>query len=292
MVAYPESLGLALSSKAGTDQPVILKFETFKMIMKHSNLLGLGLAIATLLTACGSRQPAADSSVTPPTPDVSPSAPTTEVSPAIPDPPKATPAPEANPAPETNSAAKAITAEDRTVIPGERVGAVTPTTSRAELASLYDEETLKDEAVSVGEGFTEPGTVVAAGTDSTFTVIWTDESQSQPLRVIDFGPAWKTPEGIGLQTSFADLKAALGKFQLYGFGWDYGGTLVIEGSNLDRYHGNLFIRVQPDKAAIASHPDAYNALLGDQVFAADNPNLEPLSPQVYGMEVYLNSLSD
>jgi hypothetical protein len=262
------------------------------MIMKHSQMLGLGLAIATLLTACGSRQPVADPSATAPNPTVSPSSPTTEASPVIPDSPKANPAPEASPVPEARSAPKAIAADDRIIIPGERVGAVTPTTSRAELAEIYGEDTLRDEAVSVGEGFTEPGTVVGTGTDSTFTVIWTDESQRQPLRVIDFGPAWKTPEGVGLQMSFADLKAALGKFQFYGFGWDYGGTLVIEGSNLDRYHGNLFIRVQPDKAAIAAHPEAYNALLGDQVFAADNPNLEPLSPQVYGMEVYLNSLSD
>lgn len=182
--------------------------------------------------------------------------------------------------------------QDTVVIPGERIGPVTSDTSRAELGEMFGEEVLIDQEIGVGEGFSEPGTVVDLGNGQQFSIIWQDEAGSQPLMAMDFGPAWTTPEGVGVGSSLGELQNALGQFQVYGFGWDYEGTLVLEGSNLDAYHGDLFLRMRPDSGAIADHDSAYKALMGDGVFASDNPNLEPLQPQVYAMEVYLNPLSE
>lgn len=182
--------------------------------------------------------------------------------------------------------------QDTVVIPGERVGPVTSDTSRAELGEMFGEEVLIDQEIGVGEGFTEPGTVVDLDDGQQFSIIWQDEARSQPLMAKDFGPAWRTPEGLGVGTSLEALQKALGQFQLYGFGWDYEGTLVLENSDLDSYHGDLFLRVRPDSKAIADHDSAYKALMGDGVFASDNPNLMALQPQVYAMEVYLNPLSE
>ncbi|PSB11298.1 hypothetical protein C7B76_23345 [filamentous cyanobacterium CCP2] len=144
----------------------------------------------------------------------------------------------------------------------------------------------------MGEGFTEPGTVVNLEGGRQFSIIWQDEARTQPLMGLDFGPAWKTPEGLGVGASLEQLSQVLGSFQLYGFGWDYEGTLVLEGSQLHEYQGDLYLRMRPDSTAIADHPDAYEALLGDAIFASDDPNLKVLQPQVYGMEVYLNPPSE
>jgi hypothetical protein len=179
---------------------------------------------------------------------------------------------------------------DTVVVPGKRVGPVTPTTSREDLVRLFGEDQLKDEEVNVGEGFTEPGTVVDLGEDRRFTLVWTDDTRSKPLMAKDFGPAWQTPEGLGMGTSMAELKQKLGAFELFGFGWDYGGSIVLEDTPLDEYHGELFLRVRPTQAAIAQHRAAYEALLGDGTFDSNDPHMEPLEPFVYDMTVYLNPL--
>lgn len=194
---------------------------------------------------------------------------------------------------DTADAATAPTQlKDTVVIPGERVGPVTSETSRQQLEELFGQEALTDRPVEVGEGFTEPGTRVDLGEGRSFTLVWQDEEHTRPLMAMEFGPAWTTPEGLGIGSSLAALQKALGPFQVYGFGWDYEGTLVLEGSQLDQYHGDLFLRVQPETAMIEEHDAAYKALQGDAVFASDNPDLESLQPQVYDMVVYLNSLSE
>lgn len=178
---------------------------------------------------------------------------------------------------------------DTTIVPGDRVGPITSDTSRADLTDLFGEAALEDTEVAVGEGFTESGTVVAADSDHTFAVIWVDDSHSEPATVKDFGPAWQTPEGIGIGTSFAELREILGPFELYGFGWDYGGTLVLEGSNLGDYYGSLILRVQPsDPDLFQQQGDAFRALQGDKLLSSTDPFLSDLDLVVDEMIVYIN----
>ena len=177
---------------------------------------------------------------------------------------------------------------DTIVIPGERVGPITKTTTREDLAALFGEDRLQDEAIHVGEGFTEPGTIVDLGPEQSFTIVWQDDSRTLPALARNFGPAWKTPEGIGVGTAFDQLKTTLGSFQLYGFAWDYEGGLVLEGSQLEKYDGDLILRVSPDSDAIAQNESAYQAVIGDSLFPSDEPNLALLDLKVDQMIVYLN----
>ncbi|MDB9527980.1 hypothetical protein PN498_18445 [Oscillatoria sp. CS-180] len=181
---------------------------------------------------------------------------------------------------------------DLTIVPGERVGPVSETTSRADLAEIFGEAALDDTEIAVGEGFTESGTVVNAGTDQAFSVIWLDNDRTQPLLIRDFGSAWQLSEGIQIGTSFSRLQTLLGSFDLYGFGWDYGGTVVLEGSNLEAYYGMLILRLQPDSAAIAQSSEALQAVQGDELFSSDNPNLAMLNLTVDEMLVYLSSVTE
>lgn len=187
------------------------------------------------------------------------------------------------------TAAVDVQLSDTLIVPGDRVGPITSDTSRDRPVELFGEAALTDTEVAVGEGFTESGTVVAAGSDSAFAVIWVDDSQAEPATVKDFGTDWATPEGISIGTSFAELQEILGPFELYGFGWDYGGTLVLEGSNLSDYYGVLILRVQPaDPDLFQQQAGAFQALLGDKLIASDNPSLPELNLVVDEMIVYIN----
>ena len=177
--------------------------------------------------------------------------------------------------------------EDVTIIPGEQVGPVTRQTSRTDLGDLFGEAALQDMQIPVGEGFTESGTIVNAGTEQAFSIIWVDESQTQPATIKDFGAAWQTSEGLKVGTSFTELQTVLGSFSLYGFGWDYEGTLVLAGSTLDQYDGLLILRLQPETAAIEQFPEAYQAVLGDKLLTSNDPNLLRLNLAVNEMIVYL-----
>jgi len=177
---------------------------------------------------------------------------------------------------------------DLTVIPGERVGEIDARTSRAELAELYGEENLTDEEVHVGEGLFEPGTTLDMGEGRSLSIIWSDETRTQPLEVRDLGYAWKLPEGIGVGTTFEELKTVLGTFELTGFGWDYGGTVFLEGTPLAEYDSLVWIRLNPADGAIAGNSEAFEAVMGDRMISSEDPNLTALDLQVDEIGIYLN----
>ncbi|HHP7244870.1 MAG TPA: hypothetical protein ACFE0H_09315 [Elainellaceae cyanobacterium] len=188
---------------------------------------------------------------------------------------------------ETTKQAIAEQLPDTLVIPGERIGPVTASTSRAELAEIFGEERLTDEDVYVGEGFTEPGTHVELGPEYSFKIIWADDSRSAPLEVRELGSAWTTPQGIGMGTSFSELRDKLGSFDLYGFAWDYGGTVVLDETALADYSEYLVLRVQPTDAVQQDTSD-YQAVTGESVYKSENPHFEALDLRVSDMIVVLN----
>jgi len=190
-----------------------------------------------------------------------------------------------------SSPAEADPLADTLIIPGERVGPITRNTSYQDLVEQFGAERLQDEAVDVGEGTTAPGTQVNLGPDRSFQVIWADENRAQPLEVRNLGAAWKTPEGIGMGTSLVELETHLGEFQLYGFGWDYGGTLSWEGTQLEKYDGLLLLRLSPEAATAETFPDRYKTVLGDGLFPSSHAAMKALNPNVKETIVWLEPLT-
>ncbi|HIK54839.1 MAG TPA: hypothetical protein IGS37_06720 [Synechococcales cyanobacterium M55_K2018_004] len=176
---------------------------------------------------------------------------------------------------------------DLQVVPGDRFGPVTPATTRDDLARWYGVERLTDEEIPIGEGETQPGTVVNLGETQSFTVVWTDENRTKVDHIRNPGSAWKTPQGIGIGTAFDTLQQQLGPFQLYGFAWDYSGTVVLKNSNLANYDGLLILRLAPAAEAIEQAKAQYEAVMGDTLYDSTNPNLPPLNLKVEEMIVYL-----
>lgn len=179
--------------------------------------------------------------------------------------------------------------DDTTVIPGEKFGAVTVDTSRQDLEALYGADVLSDKRVDVGEGMTEAATRVELGDGYSFTVVWSDSSRTSPLEIRDIGSAWTMPEGIQIGTSFSELQSSLGEFELFGFGWDYGGTLMLDNTPLDAYKDTLIMRLQPENQAQTSNPTAMDAVMGDELYKSDNPNFESLNMTVSEIIVVLGS---
>jgi hypothetical protein len=181
---------------------------------------------------------------------------------------------------------------DMTIIPGERFGPVTQNTTRQDLATQFGEANLKDQDISMGEGETEPGTVVNLGTERSFTVIWGNLERTEAAAVMNPGSAWRTPEGIGVGTSLAELQQTLGNFKFYGFDWDYGGTVLLEETQLRDYSGLLVMRLSMDEVARTQSTADYQALLGDELYDSGNPHAQKLNLTVGELLVSLRETNN
>ena len=98
-------------------------------------------------------------------------------------------------------------------------------------------------------------------------IVWFDEKKRRrPAEVLVYDPGpWRTPEGIGIDTPLAEVEAANGKpFPLYGFGWDYAGTVIDwEGGRLARTGCSLLLRFDP-RLPYSPDLDGERRLLSDQ----------------------------
>jgi len=119
-------------------------------------------------------------------------------------------------------------------------------------------------------------------------VVWSDNTRTKPLEVRNLRTVWKTREGIGVGTSWSELRQKLGNFKLYGLAWDYGGTILLDSSRLSRYQGKLILRVDAAPNASKKYPNDYRAVLGDSAFSSSNPHWKPLGMRVSQMIVLLN----
>ena len=171
---------------------------------------------------------------------------------------------------------------DYTIIPGERVGAITKDIAEAQLVQVYGSENISPVSVYLGEGFYAPGTALFAN-DSTrlLEIVWKDTTERKsPDHIRIIGNTWKTPEGVSLGTSLKELEELNGKsFTLTGFGWDYSGTIVSwENGKLEKYSqpsGRLIVRLYP-KDEVSDH-----SVYGDIDIMSDNQTMRRLNPTAY-----------
>lgn len=179
---------------------------------------------------------------------------------------------------------------DWLIVPGERVGQLTATSSAAGLIAAYGAENVRDEPYPLGEGESEQGTVVFPDDPTRrVLILWNDlDKKALPLavRIDGAGSQWKTAEGLAVGTSLRRVEELNGKpFLLYGFEWDYGGQLVDSngGALKDLPHedpeggfrgGALLLTFQPDPAA------SYTEVMGDGTFSSDHPVMQSVDPKV------------
>ena len=189
------------------------------------------------------------------------------------------------------------------IVPGVRVGPITNRTSESQIRALYGPENVRRKDIQLEEGASFPGTVVYPDDpEKTFIIRWRDPSfRNLPESVRFQGPhsIWKTDKGLSLGTSLKEIETINGKpFALYGFGWDYGGTVAgAEGGILaelgEKEHGSVAVRSLILRLSAQIFPtgpilltqDEYMKLTGERIFRSDHPGMQKLNPQVYEMIV-------
>ncbi|GBE95244.1 hypothetical protein [Nostoc cycadae] len=178
---------------------------------------------------------------------------------------------------------------DTLIVPGERVGPITPKTTKKDLVKLFGASRLVDKTISGAEGIGSfAATQLNLGRERSLLVVWSDHTRTKPLDVRNLGTAWKTREGIGVGTPWRELRQKLGNFKLYGLAWDYGGTILLDSSKLSSYQGKLILQVDAAPNADQKYPHHYRAVLGDSTFSSSNPHWKPLGMRVSQMMVLLN----
>ncbi len=179
------------------------------------------------------------------------------------------------------------------IIPGERIGPVTAATTYQDLERIIGKRFLSNRTISGPEGIGQFATTrVTLRQNQSFTVVWADSTRTKPLHVRDLGTAWKTPEGIGVGTSFNELRQKAGEFQVSGLGWDYGGFVLLENTRLAHYGGTVLLTVDAAPNAAQKFPADYRAIAGDSTFPSTNPHWQKLGMRVTQVTVVLNREMD
>ena len=179
--------------------------------------------------------------------------------------------------------------KDTLIVPGERVGPITRTTTKQDLVKLFGVSRLVDKTISGAEGIGSfAATQLNLNQGRSLLVVWSDNTRTKPLDVRNLGSAWKTREGIGMGTPLSELCKKLGDFKLYGLAWDYGGTILLDSSKLSRYQGKLILRVDTAPDAFEKFPNDYQSVSGDSTFSSSNPHWKPLGIRLAEIIVVLN----
>lgn len=160
-----------------------------------------------------------------------------------------------------------------TIVPGDRIGPITRSTSEADLVDLFGEENVARAWVYLAEGFCSPGTRILAGTPDELVITWRSEERLQPatVRIRNEGARWTTRDGVRIGTTLEELEAIRGEPIVFsGFGWDYGGGTSWQAAS-ESDGGWIGLTLAPVPGS--SHPSALKSeeIYGDRQVRSDHP---------------------
>lgn len=179
-------------------------------------------------------------------------------------------------------------------------GPFRPDASAASLAKQFGARNVVNSDIDVGEGLTEPGAIIF-GTSSMdrVEVLWLEPEAARRLRRVSVRqpttsrPAsqWRTSGGLALGTHLRDVERLNGRvFQLAGFGWDYGGTVMSwAGGKFDTDQPSACrtrARFTTGESLTEEHQRWRRDVIGDRDFSSGHPAMQALDPYVY--EIWLD----
>lgn len=205
--------------------------------------------------------------------------------------------------------AEAQSSDPWLVVPGKSVGAITATTTRAELVGYFGASNVSDRMAGPGgDAEAVPATVVnGQQAESRLVIFWDKldatgnhpEATAHPdfLRLCYGNEApgmhckWHLANGLSLGTSRRELEALNGRsFDLSGFGWDYSGTVTDwKGGKLAgqlRACGLVGVALAPKPASPGSPEERLPmAVSGDKTFSSSDPAMQQVNPVIYPITV-------
>ncbi len=159
----------------------------------------------------------------------------------------------------------------------------------SDLRRRFGDEHVRPDTIWIGEGMFELGTVLYPDDPlRRLAVQWTDTAaRARPefVRLEDEGSTWRLHPGVGLGTSLRQIEELNGgDFDMYGFGWDYGGTVAgWRGGRLGELWGDrVIVRLRP---RAADRADLERQVLGDRIYQSSHPAMRELEPEVYALLV-------
>lgn len=163
-------------------------------------------------------------------------------------------------------------------------------TSREDLVRRFGAAHVIDRDIDIGEGETEAGTIVFPDeANREIEILWRDKNAKVSVKRAQIqGKAslWKAPRGISLGTCMKDLEGLNQKpFELFGFSWDYSGTVSSwEDGALDKdlsRKGRVIVRLEYSPEHPGVTDDEVNQVQGDAVFSSRHPVMQKLNPCAY-----------
>ena len=175
---------------------------------------------------------------------------------------------------------------DSEIVMGEKVGPVArDSTVRSLERALGKPQVVTKTVRNELEGIDETISTVFPGSPKEMLVFW---EHGAPVRVAirrKHSP-WRSPAGLGVGSSLLSIEEANGGgFGLFGFGWDYGGSVATwKGGRLARQHAAGHLA----KVWFRNHENAdqkaIEKVLGDKVFSSGHPAIQTLNPVVGGID--------
>jgi hypothetical protein len=161
-----------------------------------------------------------------------------------------------------------------------RIGPMTRTTTRAALDTLF--ASVRDDSILI-EGGAYPSSVVNSGRADSIVIMWSDSTRTLITGFAALGAGWKTPDGLTAGSPMEDLLNVLGpKLRMLGFGWDYGGTIMLAGTRLE--DSGIFFRMEPTATDSAARA-ARERVRGDRPFDPASADVRALKPRVRTIDI-------
>jgi hypothetical protein len=180
-------------------------------------------------------------------------------------------------------------ANDFMITPGISVGKITAHSSESDLKKVYGEKQVQQTTVYLEEAeAVEVTTIFPAEPMKSLVIFWKDSDKKkdpESIKLNGNASAWSTPKGVTLGKKLKDLeKLNGGPFEMSGFGWDYGGTVMDwKGGKLAREmtsKGRILVRFEePEGKAVTAKER--QKVTGDHAFSSSHPVLQKMNPRIY-----------
>ncbi|MEL6253053.1 MAG: hypothetical protein AAFR87_13650 [Bacteroidota bacterium] len=177
---------------------------------------------------------------------------------------------------------------DYMVIPGQRVGPIRKSTSEQDLLQIYGAGQVHRGYVATYDNPQRECTVVYPATPNEIKIVWenADRSRIKEIHFLKESSNWFTPEGLTTGMDFSEvIKANKAPISIYGFKWEYSGTVNSWGKGSISRYNNKFYTVFSPRIPIAQVPAKF---IGNKVLSSNATDLDAIYPYLEKMVVYLD----
>jgi hypothetical protein len=161
--------------------------------------------------------------------------------------------------------------------------------THAGLVKAFGPGNVSVQKVGIGEGETVTASVIFPRDKARrVEVLWIDEKRRRrPSEIrVSTGSRWRTAQGVAVGMPLAQVETINGKpFQMYGFGWDYGGTAnEWQDGKLAARSGDCVLWLRFDQT---QRTDA--DIDGERSFSSDDKGMRSAAPVVEEMSLRFQS---